>query len=124
MESAENIKIIEPPKVLSVSTLRGIRVTNVMGQELGKVEDIMLDIKFARIACVFILFGSIADNKLVVVPWEVLSISYHDQKFILNVSEATFNSMEGFDRNKMPDLFEYRWLEKAYLYFSREPYWK
>jgi hypothetical protein len=124
MESIEKIETVKPPKVLSASTFRGNRVTNVKNEDLGKVEDIMLDVEFGRIACVFILFGSLADNKLVAVPWEVLSISFHDSKFILNVSEGTFKSMEGFERNEVPDLFEYRWLEKAYRYFGKEPYWK
>jgi sporulation protein YlmC with PRC-barrel domain len=104
-----------PPKVLSAGILIGDKVTNSKGQDLGKVEAIMLDLGSGRVAYVVLSFGRVnwmPNNKLFAVPWSVLSISFHDKKFILNVSEETLKSAPGFDRDKWPDVPDFGWLSK------------
>jgi len=39
------METIKQPKVLTASTLKGDKVTNSKGEDLGKVEEIMLDLK-------------------------------------------------------------------------------
>ena len=103
------------PKVLSTSTLLGDKVTNSKGEDLGKVEEIMIDLARGRVAYVVLSFGRVnwmPNNKLFAVPWEVLSISFHDKKFILNVSKETLKSAPGFDRDKWPETADFGWLAK------------
>jgi sporulation protein YlmC with PRC-barrel domain len=107
----------KPPKVLSASILLGDKVTNSKGQDLGKVEEIMLELGTGRVAYVVLSFGRASwmpNNKLFAVPWEVLTISFHDKKFILNVSEETLKSAPGFDRDKWPDVADFGWLAKEF----------
>jgi hypothetical protein len=52
------------------------------------------------------------NDKLFAVPWEALSISFHDKKFILNVSKETLKSAPGFNRNKWPEVADFSWLAK------------
>jgi sporulation protein YlmC with PRC-barrel domain len=109
------MEAIKAPKVLTASTLKGNKVTNAKGEDLGKVEEIMLDLEKGRVAYVVLSFGRtnwMPNNKLFAVPWEVLSISYHDKKFILNVSKETLKSAPGFDRDKWPDVADFGWLAK------------
>jgi sporulation protein YlmC with PRC-barrel domain len=105
------------PKVLTASTLKGDKVTNAKGEDLGKVEEIMLELQTGRVAYVVLSFGRVhwmPNNKLFAVPWEVLSISFHDKKFILNVSEETLKSAPGFDRDNWPDVADFGWLAKEF----------
>ena len=109
------MEAMKTPKVLSASTLVGDKVTNSKGEDLGKVEEIMLDLERGRVAYVVLSFGRVnwmPNNKLFAVPWEVLSISFHDKKFILNVSQKTLKSAPGFDRDKWPDVADFGWLAK------------
>jgi sporulation protein YlmC with PRC-barrel domain len=111
----KKIEATKPPKVLSASTLLGDKVTNSKGQDLGKVEAIMLDLERGTVAYVVLSFGRVnwmPNNKLFAVPWSVLSISFHDKKFILNVSEETLKSAPGFDRDKWPEVPDFGWLAK------------
>ena len=43
--TSSKMETTKPPKVLSASTLMGDKVTNSKGEDLGKVEEIMLDLK-------------------------------------------------------------------------------
>jgi sporulation protein YlmC with PRC-barrel domain len=45
------------PKVLTASTLKGDKVTNANGEDLGKVEEIMLDLERGQVAYVVLSFG-------------------------------------------------------------------
>ena len=105
----------KPPKVLTASILKGDKVTNAKGQDLGRVEEIMLDLEKGRIAYVVLSFGRVnwmPNDKLFAVPWGALTISFHDKKFILNVSQETLKSAPGFDRNKWPEVADFGWLAK------------
>ena len=117
---------VRPPKVLSASTLMRNRVTNVNGEDLGKVEEIMIDLDRARVAYVVLSFGSkaLGKDKLFAVPWEVLKISHHDRKFILNVSEETLKEAPGFDKDDWPDTADLSWLADVYECYECVPYWQ
>ena len=109
------MEVSKPPKVLTSSILKGDKVTNTKGEDLGTVEEIMLDLEHGRIAYVVLSFGRVnwmPNDKLFAVPWEALSISFHDKKFILNVSKETLKSAPGFNRNKWPEVADFSWLAK------------
>ena len=128
------MQISKPPKVLSASILKGDKVTNAKGEDLGTVEEIMLDLERGRVAYVILSFGRVnwmPNNKLFAVPWEVLSISPPDKKFTLNVSDETLKSALGFDRDKWPDVMDFGWLAKEFPVPTdvphtdgRDPYWR
>jgi sporulation protein YlmC with PRC-barrel domain len=104
-----------PPKVLTASTLKGDKVTNAKGEDLGKVEEIMLDLERGQVAYVVLSFGRVnwmPNNKLFAVPWGALTLSFHDRKFILNVSKETLKLAPGFDRDKWPEVADFGWLAK------------
>jgi sporulation protein YlmC with PRC-barrel domain len=109
------MEVSKPPKVLTASILKGDKVTNTKGEDLGTVEEIMLDLEHGRVAYVVLSFGRVnwmPNDKLFAVPWEALSISFHDKKFILNVSKETLKSAPGFNRNKWPEVPDFSWLAK------------
>jgi len=119
------VKLEKTPKVLSATTLKGDKVTNAKGEDLGTVEEIMLDLERGRVAYVVISFGRVnwmPNDKLFAVPWEALTISFHDKKFILNVSKETLKSAPGFDRNKWPEVADFGWLAKEVPVPMNVPY--
>ncbi len=63
-------------RVLSASTLTGDRVRNAAGEDLGKVEEIMLDVPGGRIAYAVLSFGGMLGigDKLFAVPWSALRL--------------------------------------------------
>jgi sporulation protein YlmC with PRC-barrel domain len=107
------MELVTQPKVLTASTLKGDKITNVKGEDLGTIEEIMLDLEHGRIAYVVMSFGRVnwmPNDKLFAVPWEAFSISFHDKMFILKVSKETLQRAQGFDRDNWPEVPDFSWL--------------
>ena len=69
---------VQPAKtyglVLSASSLKGDNVVNHQGEDLGKIEEIMIDLDRGRIAFAVLSFGGFLGmgDKLFAIPWEAL----------------------------------------------------
>ena len=123
------IKKTDPNKkyrrVLSASTLEGNDVRNSAGEDLGKVDEIMIDIPSGRVAYAVLSFGGVMKmgNKLFAVPWEALRVDEDEKCFILDVNRATLESAPGFDKNNWPDMADTTWAAEVYRHYGAEPYW-
>src|SRR5262245_1280011 len=62
--------------VLSADTLTGDKVVNAAGEDLGKIEDFMLDVESGRIRYAVLSFGGVLGlgSKLFAVPPEALTV--------------------------------------------------
>lgn len=92
-------------RVFSARVLTGNRVRNEAGEDLGKVEEIMLDVSGGRIAYAVLSFGGIVGigDKLFAVPWSVLKLDTEKHEFIVDISRETLKSAPGFDKANWPD---------------------
>jgi sporulation protein YlmC with PRC-barrel domain len=114
------------PDVMSATTLIGDRVRNMAGEDLGKVEEIMIDMEGGRVAYAVLSFGGVLGlgNKLFAVPWEALTVDTEEHKMVLNVDHATLENAPGFDKDNWPGTEGgKRWLVDVYDYYGYEPYW-
>jgi len=124
------IKKTDPDKrfrrVLSASTLEGDTVRNSAGDNLGKVDEIMVDIPSGRIAYVVLSFGGVLGmgDKLFAVPWTALRVDEDEKCFILDVSKSTLESAPGFDKNNWPDMANTSWGTEIYQHYGATPYWE
>ena len=124
-----DIKQTDPEKryrrVLSASTLAGDAVKNAAGENLGKVDEIMIDLTSGRVAYAVLSFGGILrmGNKLFAVPWEVLTVDEDQKCFILNVDKTTLENAPGFDKDNWPDMADPTWGQQIYGHYGRRPYW-
>ena len=113
-------------RVLSASTLRGDRVRNSAGEDLGKIEEIMIDIPTGQIAYAVLSFGGFLGmgNKLFALPWESLTVNERDHEFVLDVDKKTLQAAPGFDKDNWPDMTNEQWGSQVYAYYGYKPYWE
>lgn len=113
-------------RVLSASSLAGDSVENRAGEDLGKVDEIMIDIPSGRVAYAVISFGGILrmGNKLFAVPWEALTVDEDRKCFILDADKTTLENAPGFDKDNWPDMAEPTWGSQVYSHYGRRPYWE
>jgi len=125
----QQIKKTDPEKklrrVLASSTLKGDSVRNAAGEDLGKVDDLMIDIPSGRIAYAVLSFGGVLGigNKLFAVPWSALTVDQDEQCFILEVDKRTLETAPGFDKNNWPDMADEAWGTQIFKHYGRRPYW-
>ncbi len=111
---------------MSISTLKGHEVVNTAKEDLGKIEDLMIDLKNDRIAYAVLSFGGFLGmgNKLFAVPWRSLELKFYENILIitLNVDKEVLKKAEGVDKDKLPLTNEE--LFNVYTYYGYEPYWQ
>jgi sporulation protein YlmC with PRC-barrel domain len=111
------------PQILSSTSITSDKVVNDAGEDLGKMEDLMIDIDAGQIAYAVVSFGGLFGNKLFAVPWSAFQISFHDKKFVLNVPKEELKNAPGFDKDNWPEQPDMKWLEEVYRYYGCDPYW-
>lgn len=123
------IKKTDPEKtfrrVLSASTLAGDSVRNSAGDDLGKVDEIMIDIPSGKIAYAVLSFGGVMGmgNKLFAVPWSALKVDEDEKCFILEMDKKTLEDAPGFDKSQWPDMADTGYATEVYEFYGATPYW-
>ena len=76
-------------KVFPASTLIGEKVMNPHKEDLGRIEELMIDPYSGRIAYAVLSFGGFlgVGDKLFAIPWSALSLDAAGKRFILNISK-------------------------------------
>ena len=114
------------PKVLPGSTLMGSRVINPAGDDLGKIEDIAIDMASGRIAYAVLSFGGFLGfgSKYFALPWEALRLSSAEEAFILHVDREVLEKAHGFDKDQWPEMADRQWGAGIYNHYGYRPYWE
>ena len=119
------VKSLSERKVLAASTLTGNKVVNVQNEDLGTIEDLMIDIESGRIAYAVLSFGGFLGlgDKLFAIPWSALKLDAVEKRFVLNVSKELLEEAPGFDKRNWPDMSDPAWGVQIYTYYGYKPYW-
>jgi sporulation protein YlmC with PRC-barrel domain len=114
------------PKALSSSSLTGDSVVNEQGEDLGKIEEIMIDLHSGQVAyCVLSIGGFLGmGDKLFAIPWQAMTVDTDRKVFVLNVDKETLKMAPGFDKNNWPQIDAEDWLLGVYNFYGYEPYWR
>jgi len=94
----------EAPPVPKASTFIGSSVMNAQGENLGKIEDLVIDPATGHITYAALSRGSILGigGKLFAVSWEALRLQPDGKTFVLDIPKETLESASSFDRGNWP----------------------
>ena len=111
---------------LSASTLIGDPVVNRKGEDLGKIEDIMIDPENGRVGYAVLSFGGFMGmgDKLFAVPMQAMKLAREDKRFVLDVDKERLKNAPGFDKNAWPSMADRRWATDVHTYYGTRPYWE
>jgi sporulation protein YlmC with PRC-barrel domain len=112
--------------VLSASTLIGDSIVNREGDDLGDLEELMIDLTSGRIAYAVLSFGGFLGlgEKLFAIPWDALAVDQEEERLILDVDEEMLEDAPGFDKNDWPATPGRDLVRQAYDHYGYEPYWR
>jgi len=117
----------EYPRVLSATTIIDDKVVSTIGEDLGTLKELMLDLDDGRINYAVLSFGGFLGlgDKLFAIPWEALTLNAEDHTFVLDVDKERLENAPGFDQDNWPTDADYEsgWLNDVYDYYGYAPYW-
>jgi len=110
--------------IVSTNTLTNMNVRNPSGEDLGKIEDVMLDQTDGSVAYAVLSFGGFMGmgDKLFAIPWEEIGIDQNQDNVILNVSEDVLKDAPGFDKDNWPDFGDPQWSQKVHSHYGTTPH--
>ncbi len=100
-------------------------MVNNAGDDLGKIEEIMVDVHDNRIAYAVLSFGGFLGigDKLFAVPWQALALDAENKRFVLNESKERLENAPGFDKNNWPNMADRTFGGQIYDYYKADKYW-
>ena len=111
--------------VLSASSLKGDKVVNHQGDDLGEIQEIMIDLDRGRIAYAVLSFGGFLGmgDKLFAIPWQAFSVDTVQKRLVLDTKKELLEKATGFDKSDWPNMADPTWGSKVYGYYGYKPYW-
>lgn len=112
-------------KVVSASTVAGFRVRNRRNEDLGVIEEIMIDSVSGRIAYAVLCFGGAlaTGDRLYAVPWDRLTLNFHDRVLLFDWDTDNLDGAPSFDQEDWPDFGDESWEREIHDYYGARPYW-
>ncbi len=108
------------PRVVSASTLVAYRVRSSENDDLGIIEEILIDPRTGRLAyAVLCLVGALGvGDKLFTIPWNLLRCA-NDGVLVLGCDSASLRAAPAFDPDDWPDFGDERWEREINDYYGR-----
>jgi sporulation protein YlmC with PRC-barrel domain len=109
------------------SKLIGADVENAQGEDLGQIEDIVLDPKEGSVAYAVLSFGGFLGlgEKYFAIPWSALTAkAEEDDTLILNVDKEKLKNAPGFEKNSWPNMADRTWGKEIHSFYGVPPYWE
>jgi sporulation protein YlmC with PRC-barrel domain len=130
------MKIKQSLRFIPANRLEQYGVVNEKGQDLGRVQNFVIDMVAGRVAFAIVsfvtregpetqgergLFG--LSEKWFAVPWEILAWRPEKKKFLLDIKREVLEKAPGMDKDKWMEEIDLDWLAKNSLHNGRYPYW-
>lgn len=109
------------PNIQSASTLSGYRVRDGRNEDLGTIEEVMIDAASGRVAfAVLCLSGRESyGDRLFAVPWGLLSLNGADRVFVFPLERAIVERGPAFESEQWPDFADEAWSDRIHNHYGR-----
>ncbi len=119
---------------LPVSHLKYYDVINDAGEDMGQVQEFILDMVADQLAYVVVAFGGTLGftDKWIAMPFSILTWQPETHKLKLDAPRSSLENAPGINKDDWPDRFlsdladeeeHAAWLETVYACFDCTPYW-
>jgi sporulation protein YlmC with PRC-barrel domain len=113
-------KAREPRIVKAYDDLIGKKISNLQGEELGEIKELMIDATAGRVTYAILSFGGFMGlgDKLFAVPWVSLSYDPARDRFVMNADKELLANAPGFDKDHWPNMSDSTWSSTVHKYYS------
>lgn len=114
----------DPCLVHKQSDVLGADVRNLEGENLGEIDDLVINPASGQIEYAALSFGGVLGmgDKLFAVPWSVLSSTHDDdgehKHFVLSIPKERLEKSPGFPKDNWPDVSTPEWSDTIKKYYA------
>lgn len=109
-------------RAFRASTLTGMKVYNTAGDEVGTVNELVINVEKGKVEYVALSVGGFLGigDKLFAVPWRLMSLKFDEDKtyFVVDVSKETLQRAEGFDQDHWPNVADPNWADSIERHYG------
>jgi len=115
--------------VVDSAKIIGCKVENPKGENLGKIESLMLDLSEGRILYAVLSFGGFLGmgDKLFPVPVDALAFRSDEkgnlQRCIIDVDKEMLKNAPGYDKDHLPNWADRTYAMRVYSHYGSTPWW-
>ena len=109
-----------PVKRLTATSIIGDRVENPNGKNLGKIQNLMVNLQSGNVEYAVIEFGGFlgVGEKLFAIPFTELKVDEDAEAFVLNRDQEYLKDSPGFDASHWPDTNDHSYFDSVNSYYE------
>ncbi|MEX0715227.1 MAG: PRC-barrel domain-containing protein [Planctomycetaceae bacterium] len=105
-------------------TVTGMKVENPAGEDVGRVEDLVIDMRSGKVSYAAVSTGGFlgVGDRLHAVPFEALQLAQRDDDylFLLNVDRERLKNAPGFDKDNWPNFADTTWAVEVDRFYQED----
>lgn len=107
-------------QLLSTGSLKNTKIVNLDGEDLGKLEEIMLHVDSGEVAYAVVSFGGFLGmgDKHFAVPWQALTVDTDEHRIVLDVDRERLENAPGFVKDAWPSTADTAWMTDVYRHYG------
>ena len=107
---------------LSATTMIGDPVRNTADDDLGKLEDLMIDLDTGCIVYAVLSFGGFLGmgDKLFAIPWASLRVDLEEECLRMDIDQETLEKAPGFNKDNWPEPKDFGIVTTVYKFYGVE----
>ncbi len=112
--------------LIAAKKVEGTAVTNAAGENLGRIEDLMIEKLSGHVVYAVLSFGGMLGlgAKHFALPWEALHYEPEQGAYVIGIARDVLERAPGFDPASPPDMSDRRWGQQIHDYYGYRPYWE
>jgi hypothetical protein len=109
----------KPLERLTAASIIGDRVENLQGEEMGRINDLLVNMLRGQVEYAVIEYGNfLSTGKLYAVPFRELMINPEKRIFMLNRDKAYLENAPGFDKSQWTNTSAQEYFDNVKLYYG------
>jgi len=109
--------------VFRASQIKGMDVRNKENQDLGSIDELVIDVAKGHVKYVALSYGSwfTGGNKLFALPLSSCTLTHANDKtyFVVNATQDSLKNAPGFEKNRWPNTADPNWGKSIDTYYER-----
>lgn len=118
--------ITKEGNALRATSIVGARVRNYQNEDVGKIEDFVVDGETGRLGYAVLSFGGVMGigDKLFAVPFQSLAWDPEREEFRMEANKDRLKNAPGFSVNDWPKMGDRKWGSTIHQFYGVKPYWE